>query len=260
MNRCEVLCGDSLSVLQEIDLCVDWCVTSPPYFQICDYRAEGQIGLECSIEDYLGRIVSVFAAVKKKLPEGGVCWIVIGDTSNNYSPIRGKGERRSATWSRRRSLQNGFIEKEFLGIPFLLREALREDGWRHRNTLIWDKGQCGAFAGQRTDTPPQTHEYILQMFKWSGKSRPYLHNCQGLGRSVLSHSPAADPVHPCPFPVALVKDLLSASTQPMHLLDPFAGSGNSAIAALEQGWGWTGIELNPEYCQQIKFKLEQLAA
>lgn len=42
-----VLCGDALEVLKRLpDECVQMCVTSPPYYGLRDYGAEGQIGCE----------------------------------------------------------------------------------------------------------------------------------------------------------------------------------------------------------------------
>ena len=94
-----------------------------------------------SVAEYLRVQVSVFHEVQRLLCEGGTCFIVIGDTSNNYSPIRAKGQRKGGDkqWLTRRSLEEGYRGKETLNVPFRLAEALRRDGWIHRSTLIWDK-------------------------------------------------------------------------------------------------------------------------
>src|ERR1700722_11977398 len=120
---------------------VDVCITSPPYFQKFDYQNKGQHGLESSVEKYLQVQVSVFHEVQRLLHEGGTCFIVIGDTSNNYSPIRAKGQRKGGDkqWLMRRSLERNYRQKETLNVPFRLAEALRRDNWVHRSTLIWDK-------------------------------------------------------------------------------------------------------------------------
>ena len=48
--------GDALEVLQTLpDRSVHCCVTSPPYWRLRDYLVDGQIGLEDTIEDYLGQ-------------------------------------------------------------------------------------------------------------------------------------------------------------------------------------------------------------
>ena len=77
--------GDNLLSLRSIPKSVeaDVCITSPPYFQKFDYQNKGQHGLESSVEEYLQVQVSVFHEVQRLLHEGGTCFIVIGDTSNN---------------------------------------------------------------------------------------------------------------------------------------------------------------------------------
>ena len=79
-------------------------------------------------------------------------FIVIGDTSNNYSPIRAKGQRKGSDkqWLMRRSLEPNYREKETLNVPLRLAEALRQDGWIHRSTLIWDKMGGSVVANSKT--------------------------------------------------------------------------------------------------------------
>jgi hypothetical protein len=88
--------GDTLTILRAMNGTVqaDVCITSPPYFQKFDYQSKGQYGLESSVPEYLRVQVSVFHEVHRLLCEGGTCFIVIGDTSNNYSPIRAKSQRK----------------------------------------------------------------------------------------------------------------------------------------------------------------------
>lgn len=56
MNRDSIYCGDAADVLASWpDGCVDCCVTSPPYYGLRYYGAEGQIGLEPTPEEYIVR-------------------------------------------------------------------------------------------------------------------------------------------------------------------------------------------------------------
>ena len=163
--------GDSLTLLRSMrgSIQADVCITSPPYFQKFDYQSKGQYGLESSVAEYLRVQVSVFHEVQRLLREGGTCFIVIGDTSNNYSPIRAKGQRKGGDkqWLMRRSLEASYREKETLNVPFRLAEALRQDGWIHRSTLIWDK--IGGSVVANSDATPECHEYVLHMVKWSSE-------------------------------------------------------------------------------------------
>lgn len=243
----QILLGDAIGVLKSLpDDSIDCCFTSPIYFQMCDYKCEGQYGLEPTIAEYLLNISKVFSEVYRVLKDGSCCWIVIGDTMNNYSPIRAKGQRRKlGEYSHRRPKQAGYREKEALSIPHQVVDQLRSDGWLHRQTFIWDKGTTGGIA--KSDTAQLTHEYVLQMGKWSKRSRPYL-RCHPLQSSVLKFSTTSDSVHPCPFPVPLAGYLIEASTNVGEtVLDPFIGSGTTAIAALQLDCNFIGIELNPDY-------------
>lgn len=246
--------GDCLQVLKTFQAnTIDCVVTSPPYFGQIDYECSGQIGLEESLNAYLDALTATFQEVLRVLKEGAVCWIVIGDSSNNYSPIRTKASRRSPHWTQRRKLQDGFREKEPLDVPHCLKERLRETGWRHRQTLIWDKGQSS--NPPNSDAAPTCHESILMMVKWSKPGRMYA-NAQPLKSSVLRYQTVSDPVHPCPYPPSLCRELLVHS-QPLtgSVLDPFAGSGVTLKVAAELSRRAIGIELNPDYCALIRDRL-----
>lgn len=61
--------------------------------------------------------------------------------------------------------------------------------------------------------------------------------------------------HPAPFPVALI-DRIVASTTAEVVLDPFSGSGTSAIAALNHGRNFIGIELSKEYAAASRARIK----
>ena len=56
-----ILAGDSRAVLQTLpDDSIHCCVTSPPYYALRDYEAEGQIGREATPAEYIERLVELF--------------------------------------------------------------------------------------------------------------------------------------------------------------------------------------------------------
>lgn len=62
----------------------------------------------------------------------------------------------------------------------------------------------------------------------------------------------ANPLHPAPFPVELVRRMVQFYTWPGdHVLDPFAGSGTTALAAEHLGRRWTMIDVSQKYCEGI---------
>ena len=83
----KIYCGDSLQVLQTLpENAVDCCVTSPPYYALRDYGADGQIGREATPEEYVSRITAVFHEVKRVLTPEGTCWLNIADTYCGKTP------------------------------------------------------------------------------------------------------------------------------------------------------------------------------
>ena len=71
--------------------------------------------------------------------------------------------------------------------------------------------------------------------------------------------PAASPLHPSTKPVELVARAIKNSTDPGHLiLDPFAGSGTTAVAAVQLGRRAYVIELDPAYAAVILHRLAEL--
>ena len=61
--------------------------------------------------------------------------------------------------------------------------------------------------------------------------------------------------HPAPFPVALIERVI-ASTFAKNVLDPFMGSGTTAIAALMSNRSYTGIEISPDYCAMAQRRID----
>lgn len=60
--------------------------------------------------------------------------------------------------------------------------------------------------------------------------------------------------HPAPFPVALIERIIS-STDAEIILDPFMGSGTTAVAARNLGRDFVGIEISQEYCEMSERRL-----
>lgn len=73
--------------------------------------------------------------------------------------------------------------------------------------------------------------------------RPYRHDCYvatKIGREGVEG-------HPTVKPLSVIKDLVSRVPQGGAVLDPFLGSGTTAVAANDLGRQWVGIEINPVY-------------
>ena len=75
----EILVGDVIEKLKTLpDGCIQTCVTSPPYFGLRNYQAEGQIGIEATPSEYVEKLVNVFREVHRVLRDDGTLWLNLG--------------------------------------------------------------------------------------------------------------------------------------------------------------------------------------
>ncbi len=63
--------------------------------------------------------------------------------------------------------------------------------------------------------------------------------------------------HPAPFPEDLVRQILS-SVEAKSVLDPFVGSGTTAVVAKSMGMEYTGIDISSKYCQMAERRLKEI--
>ena len=76
--------GDNITNLKNIpNESVDMCVTSPPYYNLRDYKNSGQIGAEKTVNLFVESLCKVFDEIHRILKSTGSCWVNIGDTYNN---------------------------------------------------------------------------------------------------------------------------------------------------------------------------------
>ena len=126
------------------DQSVHCVVTSPPYFGLRVYKDNDDrgIGLESTVENYIGNLVEVFREVRRVLRDDGVAWLNLGDS---YSSTGGEYAHGSYDNGTGRSDQQGprfqgsLTQGNRLGIPEQLVLALQADGWTWRDTIIWNK-------------------------------------------------------------------------------------------------------------------------
>lgn len=141
-----LLVGDCLHALSQLsDNTFHAVVTSPPYFNLRDYKNPRQIGLERTPEAYIQSLVAIFREVRRVLRGDGTLFLNIGDS---YA----KGP-----------LPHGIKKKDCIGIPWMLAFALRADGWHLRTEIIWSKPN-GTPESVR-DRPSRCHEYVFLLTK-----------------------------------------------------------------------------------------------
>lgn len=177
MELNQVLLGDCLEVAKTLpDESVNCVVTSPPYFALRDYGADGQIGLENSPEEYIGKLVTLFREIRRVLRKDGTLWVNLGDSYwgggwrnaefNSRSGDIQKGSLGTHCGENLPSLKGGYKDikdKDLVGIPWMFAFAMRADGWYLRQDIIWNKPN--PMPESVTDRCVKCHEYIFLFSK-----------------------------------------------------------------------------------------------
>jgi site-specific DNA-methyltransferase (adenine-specific) len=250
-----VIEADARLALRKLPDCsVQCCVTSPPYWSLRDYQIPGQIGLEPTVDQFLNRLVEVFAEVRRILREDGLLWLNIGDAytsgdrgyraPDRKNPVRGMSYRPETP--------EGLKPKDLIGLPWRLAFALQQDGWYLRSDVIWYKPNC--MPESVKDRPTRAHEYLFLF----AKSEHYYYDHRAVRegdgrnrRSVWSvPTQAFKEAHFATFPPKLIEPCILAGSRPGDfVLDPFFGSGTVGVVCDALNRRYIGIELNPEYIQ-----------
>lgn len=122
-------------------------------------------------------------------------------------------------------------------------------GFPVRQIIIWKrKGGINFNAGYFLPT----YEVIYLIAKPDFKLAPKA-NAQG---DIWDIPQARDNKHPAPFPVELAQKCIAATKNGV-VLDPFMGSGTTAIAAKALGREWIGIEISKKYCTIADKRLKE---
>ena len=236
------------------------CVTSPPYYGLRNYGDEQyQLGQEQTPEKFIDNLVNVFKEVKNVLTDDGTCWVNLGDSYYNYRPGRGQGLAKQTVSTTKQDLPDkcarrgnklkGLKEKDLIGIPWMLAFALRADGWYLRQDIIWNKPN--PMPESVRDRCTKSHEYIFLL----SKSQNYYFDVDAIKeptrrkRSVwtVNNKPYKG-AHFAVFPPDLIEPCIRAGSKEGDIvLDPFMGSGTTAMVAKSLNRYYMGCELHEDY-------------
>lgn len=241
------------------DRSVNLCLTSPPY-SLQRNRQYGGV----AEKDYPDWMCRVMAALRPKLTDDGSVLIVI-----------------------RSHIHDGVVSDYVLRT----RLALRDDGWKENEELIWHKPDA-AFFGSKLRLR-RNFENIL----WFSKVKnPYIHltatgnfsdriGFQGSHRFRNHNNPIATKrsskvmvgqargsdvfvaqvsdlqkgvMHPAMFPASLCDKLIRTFSREGDVVcDPFSGSGTTLVAAQSLGRKFIGFDVNPKYTEMAKSRLNR---
>jgi len=269
-----ILFGDCRKTISTITEPVKMCVTSPPYYGLRNYGGEdNQIGAEETPEKYIEQLVDVFRSVREVLTDDGTLWVNIGDSYYNYRPGKGQGLVKQSVsktnqdlptkCNRRGNKLDGYKEKDLIGIPWLLAFALRKDGWYLRQDIIWSKPN--PMPESVRDRCTKSHEYVFLL----SKNQNYYFNVdaikeltvdgKGLKRKKSVWNIRTKPYKEAHFAVypeeLIVPCILSGSEEGDTILDPFIGSGTTAMVAKSLNRHYIGCELHQSYDNLIQNRI-----
>lgn len=233
-----VLVGDSRTMRDLPDACIHLMVTSPPYNARKDYDDD------LTLDEYLEMLRGVFCETHRVLTPGGRACINIANLGR----------------------------KPYIPLSTFVNHLMLEAGFLMRGEIIWDKGSSAspstAWGSWRSPSNPairDVHEYILVFSKGQFR-RPTAGRQATISRDdflELTKSVWRFPTesatrvgHPAPFPVELPRRLIELYTCADEVvLDPFLGSGTTAVAALQTRRHFVGYEIEEKYAELARARL-----
>lgn len=237
-----IFCKSSEFMEDLPDSSVHLMITSPPYNVKKEYDAD------LTLEEYRAFLRRVWREVKRVLVPGGRACINVANLGRKpYVPL------------------HAFIIQDMLELGFLM-----------RGEILWNKGSSagtstawGSWLSAKNPTLRDVHEYILVFSKASfsrksagKKSTISKEEFLEFTKSVWTF-PAESAVrvgHPAPFPIELPYRLIQLYTFAGEVvLDPFMGSGQTAIAALKAGRYYIGYEINPKYVKLSEQRIREFS-
>lgn len=229
-----ILCGDSLEIMKQIPHeSIDLIVTSPPYNLRCT------TGQGCK-NSHRGRwkhatlLAEGYSHHSDNMPHADyVAWQrhALREMLRVLTPqgaifYNHKGRVQGGKWQDRSDILSGF--------PL-------------RQMIIWYRKSGFNFnVGYFVPTYEIIYLLAKPQFRLVDKANRY--------GDVWTFPPARNNPHPAPFPETLAKRCIE-STDAKLILDPYVGSGTTAVACVEAGRQYIGIDHSPLYCKMAQARL-----
>ena len=263
------------------------CITSPPYWRKRNYgNHPEQIGRESTPEQYINRLADVFMLIHRILTDDGTLWVNIGDSYKSKElvgiPWRLAFELQRRGW---------FWRAEIVWAKASTPEPVKDRPTRsHEAVLLFSKSRKYFYDFNALLEPhdnPWAIDCIRKAQDIGLTTRPKLNpfskdkrrqnGVSGITRAeygalmnpngknkrdvwTINTEKFRGP-HSAMMPVALAKlCVLGGSQSGDVVIDPFAGTGTTGVAALENGRRFVSIELLPQFAKLAKNRLETVTA
>lgn len=236
-----IFCKSSENMNELPDCSIHLMVTSPPYNVGKDYDEN------LTLSEYRLFLKRVWTEVRRVLVPGGRACINLANLGRRpYIPL------------------HAFIIEDMLEVGFLM-----------RGEIIWNKASSGSpstawgsWLSAQNPILRDIHEYILIFSNGSfSRANPKKRRSTISKEEFLEFTksvwtfpaqPAKKVGHPAPFPVELPYRLIQLYTfEGEVVLDPFMGSGQTAIAALMANRHYVGYEINQDYADLSKRRIRE---
>ena len=242
----KLVCGDSRDMQIIPDNSVHLMVTSPPYNVSKDYDEN------LSLDEYLNLLKDVFSEVYRVLTPGGRAIINVANIGR----------------------------KPYIPLASHINIIMTTIGFLMRGEIIWDKSASagtstawGSFQSASNPCLRDIHEYILVFSKGNFKLNRTKEEKNStridtiekqefidLTKSIwkMPTESAKKVGHPAPFPIELPRRCIEFYTFSGDIiLDPFMGSGSTAIAAKKCGRSFIGFDISEEYITLANARVNQ---
>ena len=127
--------------------------------------------------------------------------------------------------------------------------ALQWAGWIWRGTAVWDKGNSRPQKGRFR----QQAEYIV----WGSNGDMPISRPVPCLPGVFKYGNPQSRIHLTEKPLQLMRDIVKITEPGGHILDPFAGSGTTVLAAVQEGYTATGIEVTDTYAELARERIRK---
>ncbi len=253
----KIITGDARNMKELSDESVHLVVTSPPYWQLKDYGSDDQIGFNDTYENYINQMNLVWAECHRVLHKGCRLCINIGEQF-----------ARSVYYGRYKIIS---IHTEIIKFCEIM-------GFDYMGAIIWQKATTmnttggasimGSFPNPRNGILKLDYEFIL-LFKKQGEAPKPNKADKDLSAMTTEEwntffnghwnfaGAKQNNGHIAMFPEELPRRLIKMfAFVGDTVLDPFMGSGTTAVAAKNLNRNSIGYEINPDFIPIIKQKLK----